>query len=427
MTHFLIILPVITLIVLFAMRVPIGHAMLATCILFFLAAGKNTGIVLNVAMSNLYSTTSFVAIPLFIFAGNVMNSAKVTEYMFTFAKALIGKRRGATAYINILLSLIFAGMTGSALADACGIGVIEMEEMKRDEYDPEFSAAITAATSTVGPIFPPSIGAVIYSMLAGVSVGKLFAGGMIPAVLMCLSLGVYVCYISRKRNYAHGVSFTFREFLGYTWKALPALITPVLLLGGLYSGVVTCTEAGALAGFYVILISFLIYKSLTWKDLIRIIRESTIQTGCTMTIAMAAWVLSNVVTTTGMDDYICNWFLSVTDNKYVFLLLVNIVFLLLGMFFDSSVIQFVFLPLVIPIASALGVNLIHFGVLTLLNIVIGLISPPYGIVTINVCALSHQNLTAVFKEQMPMLIILLLVLAIVTYVPAIVMFIPNMM
>ena len=427
MNYFLIVLPVIALIILFALSVPIGYAMLATCILYYLAAGKNTGIVLNVSMSNLYATTSFVAIPLFIFAGNVMNSAKVTEYMFTFAKALIGKRRGATAYINSLLSLIFAGMTGSALADACGIGVIEMDEMNRDGYDKEFSAAITSATSTVGPIFPPSIGAVIYSMLAGVSVGKLFAGGMIPAVLMCVSLGFYVDYISRKRNYPHGVSFSFHEFLEYTWKALPALITPILLLGGLYSGLVTCTEAGALAGFYVIFISFIIYKSLTWKELLKIIRDSTVQTGCTMTIAMAAWVLSNVVTSTGMDDIICDWFLSVTDNKYIFLLIVNIVFLLLGMFFDSSVIQFVFLPLVIPIAAALGVNLIHFGVLTLLNIVIGLISPPYGIVTINVAALSHQDLTAVFKEQMPMLIILLLVLAIVTYIPAIVMFIPNLM
>lgn len=427
MNYLLILLPVVALALFFAMRIPIGFSMFCACILYFLAAGKDPGIVLNVSMSNLYSTTAFVVIPLFIFAGNIMNSAKITEYMFTFAKSLIGKKRGATAYINIVLSLIFAGMTGSAMADACGIGMVEIQEMKRDRYDGPFSCALTAATATVGPIFPPSIGMVIYSMLAGVSVGKLFAGGMIPAFVMCAAIGVYVWFISRKRHYSEGVSFTFREFVRYTWKALPALLTPVLLLGGLYSGFVTCTEAGALAGFYVIIISLLVYKNLKFKGLMKIIRDTTIQTGYIMMVALAAWVFSNVVTSTGLDDVLRDWFLSVTDNKYVFLLIVNVVFLILGMFFDSGVIQFVFLPLVIPIAFALGVDLIHFGVLTLLNIVIGLITPPYGIVTINVCALNNEPLNKVYKEIYPMLAILIVVLMIITYVPEIVMFLPNLM
>ena len=161
-----------------------------------------------------------------------MNSGKVTQHMFTFVKALIGKKRGAMAYINIVISLIFSGMSGSALADAAGIGIIEIEEMKRDGYDVPFSAALTSTTAVVGPIFPPSIPMVIYAMLAEVSVGKLFMGGMIPAVLICILLGIYVWYISRRRNYPAGQKFTFKEFLRYTLKALPALMTPVILLGG---------------------------------------------------------------------------------------------------------------------------------------------------------------------------------------------------
>ena len=424
--NFIVFLPLIVMAVLFIIRAPIGFSMFCACITYFLATGKDVGLISEISMTSCFNTTVIVAIPLFIFVANLMNSSKVTEHMFTFCKSVVGKKRGATAYINILLSLVFSGMTGSAMADACGIGTMEVDQMKKDGYDTPFSCAITVASATVGPIFPPSIPMIIYGMIAQVSVGALFAGGMIPAVLICVTLGIYVWYISRKRKYPYGVHFTFKEFLKYTLKALPALFTIVILLGGIYSGFVTPTEAGALAAFYVIIISIVIYRNLSFKKFLKICRETVISTGFVMLIAMSAWVMSNVVTSTGMDEIIKNWFLSITDNKYIFLLMVNILFLFLGMLFDTGVLEFVFIPLVVPIAVDLGINLIHFGVVIVVNMMIGLSTPPFGMTCFSISALTKEPLKNVFKEVIPMNILMIVILLIITYIPEIVMFIPNL-
>lgn len=419
-------LPFIILILCFIIRVPIGLGIFSSCIVFFVIMGKDVGLAGEVSMSTLYSNVVLIAIPLFIFTANIMNSGKVTEYMFTFAKALVGHRRGAMAYINILVSLIFSGMTGSAMADASGIGTMELSEMKKDGYDTAFSAALTATTATVGPIFPPSIPLVIYAMLAEVSVGRLFLGGMIPAVLICLALGIYVWYISKKRNYPRGEEFTFREFLKYTWKALPALFTPVILLGGIYGGVVTATEAGALAALYALLISVFAYRVLRLKGFLIALRDTVTQTAKIIAMATGAFVLSHVVASYGISDSVTTWFLGITDNKYIFLLVANIVFLFLGMILDTGIIQFIFFPLILPVVSALGIDFVHFGVLITVNTMIGLSTPPYGMLCFIVSGLTGEPLKNVFKEAIPMVLMMMVVLFLITYVPWLVLAIPNL-
>ena len=421
------ILPFVVLIGSFVINMPIGLGMMATGITYLILNGFDLGLFSDVIMSNIQANSVLIAVPLFIFTANIMESGKVTDYMFTFTKALVGKRKGAMAYINIILSLIFSGMTGSALADASGIGIMELSEMKKDGYDDEFSAAITAATAVVGPIFPPSIPMVIYALLAGTSVGSLFMGGIIPAIMVCLALGAYVWFISRKRNYPKGKLFTKSEFLTYTWKALPALLTPVILLGGIYSGIVTSTEAGALAALWALGVSIFCYKVMTLKKFLEAVKKTVVQTANIMVMVFGAYILSYMVARMNIATGFATWFSNITTNKYVFLLLVNIFVLFLGMIFDTSIIQFVFLPLLLPLVKALGIDLIHFGVLVTLNMLIGFVTPPYGILCFITSSLSHVPLKSVFKEVIPMTIMLLVVLLLVTYIPALSMAIPSAM
>ena len=424
---FVYVLPFIILAFCFLLNIPIGVGMIGACVCYFLAAGRDVGLIADIMMNNLYTNTVMIAIPLFIFTANIMNSGKVTEHMFTFAKSVVGKKKGAMAYVNILVSLIFSGMTGSAMADASGIGLMEINEMENDGYDTAFSCAITSASATIGPIFPPSIPMVVYAMLSGTSIGALFIGGIVPAILIAIALGVYVAYISKKRNYPEGNKFTRKEFLKYTLKALPALMTPVILIGGIYSGVVTPTEAGALAALYTILIALFFYKVLTFQSILRSIKETVIQTAVVLVMAGASIVLSHIVTSSGMSRIIANWVLSITDNKYIFLFVINIVFLFLGMILDTQTIQYVFIPLVLPVVSALGINLVHFGVVVVLNMMIGLSSPPYGMLCFVTSGIAKEPLKNVFREVLPMVGAMVIVLFLVTYIPGLVLFIPSLM
>ena len=424
---FIQLLPLIVLAICFVIRIPIPFSIYISCIVYFIATGLDMGLVCSVAMGQLYSNTTLVAIPLFIFTANLMTSGKVTEYMYTFAKSIIGKRRGATAYMNIIVSLIFSGMTGSAAADACGTGIMEVDEMRRDGYDAPFSCALTCATATVGPIFPPSIPLVIYALMAEVSVGSLFAGGMIPALLICIALGVYCWLISKKRKYPYGIHFTFKQFLKYSWKAFPALLTPVILLGGMYTGVVTATEAGVLAAVWAIIVSILFYKSLNFQSFFKALKDTLIQSGLVLAAATGAWVFSYIVTSSGLGNEIANWFINITNNKYVFLLIFNVVFLFLGMLFENSILMWVFLPILIPVVSAMGIDMIHFGVIFVVNTMIGLCTPPYGGLVFMVGAITKVSIQKIFKEVTPMCLVMIIILLIMTYIPEIVMFIPNLL
>lgn len=414
----------------FILRLPIALGMLMSSIFYcLLAPGPATG--LQMAASQFLSSLDvkfiLIAVPLFVFAAKVMNSGAVTEKIFRFANSLVGRWRGGMGHVNVVASIIFSGMTGSAVADASGLGIMEIEAMREQGYDDSFSCAITAASATIGPIFPPSIPMIFYAMLSGASIGQLFIGGMIPGILIGLALMAYIAFIANKRCYPRGEKYTLRQFIKSTVIAFPALMTPVILLGGIYTGVVTPTEAGALAGIYALLISVLVYRSLGLKQLLEVIVETAKTTGILTVIVGAAFSFSYIVAIEHIPSIFSGLLLGVTSNKYVLLLVINILFIILGMFIDTMAITLVFIPMVLPLVKLLGIDLVHFGVVIVLNMMIGLSTPPFGMLLFIVSGISGTPLKAVIKEILPMLLVLIGVLFLITYVPWFVLYLPGKM
>lgn len=410
----------------FVLRLPIALGLIMNSALYMIVAGLDIGLTAESLLSNLWSRYIIMAVPLFIFTANVMNNGKVTDLLFGFADSLVGRLPGGMGHVNVVASFIFSGMTGSAVADASGLGLMEINAMKKYGYDAEFSCAITAASATIGPIFPPSIPMVFYAMLSGTSIGALFLGGMVPGVLLGLFLMLYVAYISRRRNYPRGTVYPLKAFIKQMIRALPALFTPVILLAGIYTGVVTPTEAGALAGFYALVISILVYRSLGWKELKDVMVETVIKTGSLSIIVGAAFTTSYVVGVEGIGRYFATLLLALTENRYVLLLLLNLMFLLLGMFIDTSTITVVFIPIVLPLVQLLGIDLVHFGVIVVLNMMIGLSTPPFGVLLFIVAGVSDTPLSGVIREILPMVVVMIVLLFILTYVPQLVLFLPNL-
>ena len=418
----------VTLAVCFVIRMPISFSMMVAPIVYFLVANPNRlNSLYTVITGNMIAGFTMLAAPLFVFMANVLNESEITDKMFNFCNGLLGRMKGGTAQVNVLISLIFSGMTGSAIADASGIGLMEIQQMKKEGYDAEFSCAITAASATIGPIFPPSIPMVIYGMLSGASVGKLFMGGMVPGVLLAALLMVYVFFISHKRSYPSGVIMSLRQFLRATLIALPALLTVILLQWGIYGGVCTPTEAGALASAYALLIGFLVYRSLGWEKLKVILVKTASNTATLALLCGSAYLFSYVVALEKIPATVASFVTGICPNKYIFLLVVNIVFLLLGCVLDVSTIQLVFVPMVLPLVKAFGIDLVHFGVVICLNMMIGLSTPPFGMLLFIVSGLGKTKIAGVIKEILPMVIIMIALLFLCTYCEPIVMFLPNLM
>ncbi len=413
-------------VLMFVLRMPIALGMIMTSVFYMLAAGVDIGLAAGQVLTNLYSKYIIIAVPLFVFTANVMNTGKVTEMVFKFANGLVGRFRGGMGHVNVVASLIFSGMTGSAVADASGLGMMEIEGMRRYGYDDGFSCAITAASATIGPVFPPSIPMVFYALLSGASIGDLFLGGMVPGVLLALALMGYVAVIATVRRYPYGVRETLRQFARDTVVAFPALLTPVILLGGIYTGVVTPTEAGALAAFWAILISVFVYRAMGPKVLWKVIVETMKTTGTLSLIVGAAFTFSFIVARENIPAMIATVMLSITQNRYLMLLIVNVFFLVLGMFIDTSTITVVFIPMVLPLINQLGIDLVHFGVVVVLNMMIGLSTPPMGMLLFIVSGISDTPLGKVIKETLPMVIVMIGVLLLITYVPDVVLFIPRL-
>jgi len=420
-------IPFVILMVAFVIRMPIGLGMFVGAIAYFLAKGISFGPMINAVCYGLTNAYILIAIPLFVFTANVMNSGQVTDKIYEFASSLIGRRRGATAYVNVVGSLIFAGMTGSALADASGLGVLEINQMRKDGYDAPFSCATTAASAVIGPIFPPSIPFVIYAMISGASVGKLFLGGMVPAILLALVMCIYICFISKKRNYPHGLTVTFKHFMISTFKAIPALLTPVILLGGIYTGIMTPTEASAVAAAYALAISFLIYRCLNSKALGKILLDTLRTTGTIFLVVAAAYAFSYIVTAEQASKYVVDAMSGIVHSRWMFLLTVNILFLILGCLVDVNVSQLVFLPIIMPLVHYFGVDLIHFGVMICLNMMIGLLTPPFGMLLFVTAGIGKVSLRDLIRETMPYIAVEIIALAIITYVPETVLFLTRLM
>jgi len=413
----------------FVLRIPIGMGMMMSAIFYFMAAPAPTATVDMVAtmfLTNMNSSFVLIAVPLFIFMAEIMNSSKVTNIIFDFASALVGKRRGALAQVNIINSIIFSGMTGSAIADASGPGNMEMKAMKDAGYEGGFTCAITAASATEGPIIPPSIPMVFYSMLSGTSVGALFMGGVVPGLILGLTMMAYVAVISVKRDFPRGKSYPFKQFIVLFLKSIPALLTVVVLLGGIYTGIVTPTEAGALAATWALLISVFFYRAFSWKELKQVLINTVKSTGTLSFLVGSAYAFSYIVAIEHIPDAVATLLMGMTTNKYVMLFIVNIAFLILGMFIDTMAITLVFIPMILPVMRSMGVDLVQFGVVIVLNMMIGLSTPPFGMLLFVTSGLTGAKLKDVIREMLPFIVLFIGVLFLLTYVPDIVLWLPKM-
>lgn len=430
----------VVFVLIFILRMPIPTGMIAACITYFLLDGLVKGqpigamlmgesgslhLVAQKTIEQIFTNGTLIAVPLFIFAANIMNAGKITEYVFGVCKGLVGRFHGGLAHVNVLASLVFSGMTGSAVADASGLGKMEIDAMRAEGYDDGFSCAITAASATIGPIFPPSIPMVIYSMLTSASVGALFMAGMVPGVLLAAALCVYIFIVARKRNYPKDQPPKLGPYLRYFLRAFPAMLTPVILLIGIYTGVMTPTEAGAIAGLYALIVATLGYRVLQWDGLKKVLVDTVKSTGSVSIMVGAASAISFIFAKEQIGTMLGNWLLSITDNKYVFLLMVNVIILVLGMFVDTSVIQLVMIPILWPVANALGINIIHFGLIIVFNMMVGLSTPPFGMCLFITSGISGTPLKEVIKEIKWPIVVMLLVLLIITFVPDVVLFLPR--
>jgi C4-dicarboxylate transporter, DctM subunit len=407
---------------------PVGHAMIAGSILYLYAKGLDLGTAAEQLLNGMYTSNLLLAIPLFILAAEFMNSGSIMDRLLRFCNALVGRFRGGLAQVNVVQSIVFASMSGSALADAAGSGKLMQSLMTRDgKYTPSFAAALTAVSSVIGPIIPPSIPLVLYALVSDASIGYLFLGGIVPGLLIgAVQMGL-ISFTARKRNFPVEAVVPVRELPRITWEALPALLMPVILLGLLYSGVTTPTEAAAAAAAYALLISAALYRAVSWQSVYTsLLASSRITISIGMLIA-GALVFNYVITVENIPKTLSAALKAYELSPFMFLLAANILLLLLGCFLEGTTILLVIVPVLLPTAQALGIDPVHFGVVVVVNIMIGLVTPPYGLLLFMMVKIADISLKDLVHEVIPFLYVMIAALALMTFIPEIVLFLPRLL
>jgi C4-dicarboxylate transporter DctM subunit len=405
--------------------VPIAFVLGLTPLVAFLYQGETP---LMLAAQRIFTGMDnpvLMAIPFFILAGNIMSAGGLTSGLVTFCKVLVGPVRGGLAHINVFISMIFAGITGAAVADTSAIGSILIPAMVKDGYDVDFSSAVTATSSTIGPVIPPSIPFIIYGVLGEVSIAYLFLAGVIPGLLLGLFQMGVVAYYARKRNYPKGSLPSAREALRAIFDAGLVLMMPIIILGGILSGVFTPTESACIAVFYALAMSFFVYRNISLRDLPRIV----INTGATSAIVMlvigTASIFSWLLASEEVPQSVTALILKVTHNRILILLLVNIFLLIVGTFMETTASLIILTPVLLPLMIQIGVDPLHFGVILVLNLVIGLTTPPVGVCLFIACAIGKIRLERISRAILPFILASIAVLVLVTYWEQLIMFIPR--
>ena len=410
------------------LRMPIGFSMLASGFGYLLVKHQDLGLVAEQVSNGLYNSYVLLAVPLFVFAANTMNAGTVSERIFDFCRILVGRMRGGLAQVDILVSVIFSGMSGSAIADAAGPGLVTIRQMlKKPEYTRGFAGAVVVASATLGPIIPPSIPMIIYALVSGASVGALFLGGVVPGFLMASLMMAVVHVIAVRRDMPRDDPVPRSEWAGLVFRGALPLSMPIVLLGGIYSGIFTPTEAAAVAALHSLILATVVFRALTWRSFWGVVMESARGSAVITMILAGSFMLNYAFTAEGVPQAMALWVDSMHLSPIKFLLLVNVMFLVLGCFLDVSVLLLVFVPMLLPAVKLLGIDLVHFGVLVVLNMMIGLIHPPFGMLLFVTKALTGIPIGEMMKEGWPFLLMLLLLLLAMTFFPQIVLWLPQTM
>ncbi len=406
---------------------PIAFAMFSAAIAYLFISGQDVGLVAEQSLNGMFDSFVLLAVPLFILAANFMNAGTVSDRLLAFCVALVGRFRGGLAQVNVVASLIFSGMSGSAIADAAGIGRVIIDMMRKDNrYPAGYAAALTAASSVIGPIIPPSIPMVLYALISNASIGYLFLGGIVPGLLIGGILMLFNAWTARRRNFQTDEVVPLRDLPRVTFRAFPALMMPVILLAGIYGGATTPTEAAAVAAAYALVLAAFFYRALSFGQLREILLDSARSTAIVGMIIAAALVFNYLVASENIPGIVADSLSSLDMHPLVFFFMVNVIFLALGCLFDATTLLLVVVPLFIPTVNALGIDTVHFGVVIVINIMIGLITPPYGVLLFVINAVTDIPLKDIIRETWPFLWVLLGALLAMILFPEIVLFLPRL-
>ena len=418
---------VIAIVTLSLLGLPIGLAMIGASVLYLFLKGADMGTAAEQLLNGTYGSYLLLAIPLFILAATFMSTGSIMDRLLRFCNAIVGRWPGGLAQVNVLQSIVFASMSGSALADAAGSGKLMQELMTRgNKYSKEYAAALSAVSSVIGPILPPSIPLVLYALVYDASIGYLFMAGVMPGLLIGAVQMALIYFQAKRRHFAVEEPVPLRELPRITREALPALMLPVILLGCLYSGVTTPTEAAGVAAAYALLVSAVLYRSLSWRSIyLSLVSSARISISIGMLIA-GALVFNYVITVENIPQSVSAVLKTYELSPLVFLLIVNLMLLLLGCFLEGSTIILVVLPVMLPTAQALGIDPVHFGVVAVFNIMLGLVTPPYGLLLFMMTKIANVSLSGLTREVLPFLAVMIAALALITLLPDAVLWLPRM-
>ena len=409
-----------------AIGTPIAYAIFVSSCAYLWVGGQGIGLAGKVILDGLYSSFILLAVPLFIVAANIMNAGTISDRLLRFCVAVVGRFKGGLGHVNVVASIIFSGMSGSAVADAAGIGKIIINMMvKSGHYTRGYAAAITAASATIGPIIPPSIPMVLYALVSNSSIGYLFLGGIIPGILMGAVLMAMNSFIANKRGYEPEESVPISKLPMITFNAFPALLMPVILLYCIYGGVTTPTEAAAVAAFYALILASIFYRALSFSNFYNILVESARSSAAVGLVIGGALILNYIVASENIPDIIASYLVGLDVSPLLFLICVNILILLLGCILDATTLILVIIPLFLPSCKELGIDFVHFGVVAVVNCMIGLITPPYGVLLFVINAVSRIPLGEIIKEVIPFLLVLIAALFLMVSFPDLVLWLPR--
>ncbi len=414
----------VLLIALIAVGAPVFVALGLSSLVYFLSEGMSTAAAMH-TMVNGINSFPLIAVPFFIFAGHLMNASGFTDRIFTFARALIGWAPGGLGHVNIGASVVFAGMSGAAVADAGGLGAVEIKAMRDAGYERGFAVGVTAASSTIGPIIPPSLPLIIYGVIAEVSIGKLFAAGLVPGLLMAVALMAMVHWIARRRGFRREAAFSLRKTAQTAGGAVLPLLTPIIIVGGIVLGIFTPTEAAIAAVIYTMIVGGLVFRTLTWRKILDVSMATIETTAAVMMIVASAALFAWVLTANHVADGIASGLLAMTNDRTMVLLAIMVLVFAVGFFMETIAAITILAPLVLPVAISVGIDPVHLGIVFVLNLMIGLLTPPVGMVLYVLAKVSRTPFEECVRATLPFLVPLVGVLLLLVLFPEIALWLPG--